>query len=183
MTHTPRALDLKRWRLLLAAGLLVLTLATAGAVSSASAQTTRGATAHVLTAHTVAKTAAFVLHMGLAFGAFHHFIYEPLAAGDFKHPFLHKLTLLKSALAAVFVYHELEVAFTDAQGSTLLQKLLSPINVLVAKVKALASSLKGSSPSAASVTQAQGLLSSVGTLAKGAGATITPTIPTSLTSF
>ena len=56
-----------------------------------------------------------MLHAGLAFGAFHRWIYKPAKAGDLSHPLEHKLTTVKAALAAAFVYHELKLALADAQ--------------------------------------------------------------------
>jgi hypothetical protein len=55
----------------------------------------------------LAKT-KFVFHAGLAFGAFHHVIYGPFKAENFTHPLSHKAAVANAALAAKFVYHELE---------------------------------------------------------------------------
>ncbi len=49
-----------------------------------------------------AKT-KFVFHAGLAFGAFHRYIYKPFRAGSFSRPLSHKKALLKAAVAALFV--------------------------------------------------------------------------------
>src|SRR5690242_16468136 len=72
--------------------------------SSQSAQTTATSTTHF------AKT-KFALHAGLAFGAFHRYIYKPLKEGKFSGGlFHHKLATLKAALAAAFAYHEIRIA-------------------------------------------------------------------------
>ena len=55
-----------------------------------------------------AKT-RFLLHAGLAFGAFHHFIYNPFKAGDFTGP-KKVSTIAKAAVAGAFVYHEITTA-------------------------------------------------------------------------
>ena len=78
--------------------------------AAALATTTTGSSS---ISHTKAK---FVLHAGLGFGAFHRWIYKPLKAGDFAHPLSHKFTIVKGALAAGFVVHELKLALTDAQA-------------------------------------------------------------------
>ncbi len=79
---------------------LVLALAAAGCGSKSSSSTsgtgTSGTTSQI--SHPKMK---FLLHAGLAFGAFHHWIYLPAKAGDFAHPFLHKLTVIKAGLAGL----------------------------------------------------------------------------------
>ena len=62
-----------------------------------------------------AKT-KFLLHAGLAFGAFHRYIYKPFRAGVFSHPFLHKLSLIKAGLAVLFINHELRIAAIDVRA-------------------------------------------------------------------
>ena len=80
-----------------------------------------------------AKT-KFLLHAGLAFGAFHRYIYKPFRAGVFSHPFLHKLWLIKAGLAALFIRHELRLAATDVRASPLLRKLFSPLTAVANKI-------------------------------------------------
>src|SRR4051794_5328427 len=78
--------------------------------SSQSAQTTTTGTTHF------AKT-KFALHAGLAFGAFHRYIYKPLKERRFSGGLLHhKLATLKAALAAAFAYHEVKLALQDARS-------------------------------------------------------------------
>ena len=69
-----------------------------------------------------AKT-KFVLHAGLAFGAFHRYIYKPFRNGGFTPPLSHKAAIVKAGIAALFVYHELKIALVDARSSPLLAKL------------------------------------------------------------
>ena len=60
-----------------------------------------------------AKT-KFVLHSGLAFGAFHRYIYKPFKEGKFRSGAPgRRRTFVKAGLAGAFAYHELRVA---AQG-------------------------------------------------------------------
>src|SRR5437879_4112962 len=71
-----------------------------GSGSGAAVSSSSGGTTHF------AKT-KFVFHAGLAFGAFHRYIYKPFRNGAFGRPFSHKLALIKAAVASLFVYHEL----------------------------------------------------------------------------
>jgi hypothetical protein len=105
-----------------------------GTPPAASTTTTGGSKTHF------AKT-KFVLHVGLAGGAFHRWIYKPFKAGVFGKPASHKAALVKAALASLFVYHELKVAAADVKSSKVLSTLFSPITALAAKVSALRSQL------------------------------------------
>src|SRR5881275_2563083 len=95
---------------------LVLVFALAGCGSSSSSSSAGGGSGSGSTTGQIshAKT-KFVLHAGLAFGAFHRWIYKPAKAGELAHPFQHPLTAAKAALAAAFVYHEVKLALADAQ--------------------------------------------------------------------
>ncbi len=84
-----------------------------------------------------AKT-KFALHAGLAFGAFHRYIYKPLKQGKFSGGLLHhKATVVKAALAAAFAYHEVRLALDDARSSKILSTLLSPLLTLQTKLSSL----------------------------------------------
>jgi hypothetical protein len=66
----------------------------------------------------------FVLHAGLAFGAFHHFIYAPFKAGG-----LHGVaSFAKAGAAGLFTVHELKVAKADAESSPTLCHLAAPFD-------------------------------------------------------
>jgi hypothetical protein len=119
-------------------------IAGCGSTKENSSSIARAATA--TTATHLAKT-KFVLHAALAFGAFHHFIYDPATAGDFKHPFSHKLTIVKAGLATVFVYHELKLTATDVKSSKILSTLFSPLIIVADKVKGLDSQIKSGNAS------------------------------------
>src|ERR1700759_2066432 len=95
--------------------LCVFALAVAGCGSANSSPTSSAATPAATTPASTTPTThlaktKFVLHAGLAFGAFHRWIYKPAKAGELSHPLEHKLTTLKAALASAFVYHELKLA-------------------------------------------------------------------------
>lgn len=66
----------------------------------------------------------FVLHAGLAFGAFHHFIYRPYT----EHRLHGVLALGKAGLAGLFTVHELKLAKADAESSPTLCKLVAPFD-------------------------------------------------------
>ncbi|MGH3688400.1 MAG: hypothetical protein ACRDSM_25810 [Pseudonocardiaceae bacterium] len=74
--------------------------------SSASASAVPGAAACQQVGSTNFDKTKFVLHAGLAFGGFHHFIYAPYKAGNL-HGFA---ALAKTGLAGLFTVHELKLA-------------------------------------------------------------------------
>ena len=139
-----------------------------GAAGSGSGTTT--GTTHF------AKT-KFVLHAGLAFGAFHHWIYKPLKAGDFHHPLSHKLTTLKAVAAAAFTYHELKLALADAQADPTLSHLVAPVTALQNKMKGLGSSLKSGNIDTSAIDSANGSIGSIHSEAASAGQPITEQTP------
>ena len=132
--------------------LLVSTLVLAGCGTKTVSST--GANGQVTT-QTVpnvhfAKT-KFVLHMGLAFGAIHRYIYKPVRNGALRRGAPGRVrVLLKGAAAAVFAIHELKIARGDALSSNLLRPLANKIDGLGSKLSGLVSGLKtGSVPPAA----------------------------------
>ncbi len=160
---------------------LAATLAAAGCGSKSSSGTTQSSASTTGTTNTIshAKT-KFVLHAGLAFGAFHHWIYLPAKAGDFAHPFLHKLTVIKAGLAGLFVYHELKLALQDARADPTLSKLVSPVTALDNKIHSVATSLKGGHPDVSAIAQSNSSISSVGQLASNAGQPVRDLLPSHL---
>ncbi len=176
-------LRLPTHRKLLALVLLVAALAVpvAGCGSSSSSSAGGGSssggssTSHV----TLAKT-KFVFHSALAFGAFHRYIYKPVRAGDLRHPFSHKLALIKAGIAAGFVYHELKLALHDAQSSPTLSKLVSPLTALQMKFSGLGGQLRSGSADPNTITQANGQIGSIHQQAAAAGQPITEQTPAHL---
>ena len=175
-----------RYPVSLVAVLSVLVLAVAGCGSSSSSSSSSTAASANSTATSASTTSTtklaktkFVLHAGLAFGAFHRWIYKPAKAGDLAHPLQHKLTTLKAALAAGFVYHELKLALADAQADPTLSKLVAPVTALQNKLHGLAGSVKSGGASAADVDGLDGSISSIKGLASSAGQTITEQTPSS----
>ncbi len=170
-----------RYRVALIAVLAVLGVALAGCGSSSSSSSSASAPAATgtTTGHVKLAKTKFVLHLGLAFGAFHHWIYKPAKAGTLRHPFEHPLTAAKAALAGAFVYHELKLALADAQADPTLSKLVAPITDLENKIHGLSGSVKSGGASAA---QANGIDSTVSTIksqSAGAGQPVTEQTPAS----
>ena len=167
----------RRPRLCLVATLLTVAVVAAGCggastnSSSTSGTLTQGGTSHL-------ATAKFVVHAGLAFGAFHRYIYKPAKAGTFSgSPLNHKAALVKAGLAGLFVYHELKLAFGDAEQSPLLSKLAAPIAALAAKVHGLVGGLRSGSVNSATIDSLQGDVSSISSSASAAGANINEKAP------
>jgi hypothetical protein len=121
--------------------LLVGALGVAGCGSSNSnTPAPSGTPAATTTTVHLAKT-KFVIHAALAFGVFHHFIWNPYKSGDLKHPLLHKITFLKAAVAGLFVIHEARLALHAAQGDPLLSKVVAPITAVETGVSTLRTKL------------------------------------------
>ncbi len=81
----------------------------------------------------------FVLHAGLAFGAFHHFIYAPYKASN-----LHGFAVLaKAGLAGLFTVHELKLAKADAESSPTLCHLAAPFDKASAAISSSISRIRG----------------------------------------
>lgn len=143
----------------------------AATTSASSGTSTSGSTSIHL-----AKT-KFVLHAGLAFGAFHRWIYKPLKAGELAHPLSHKATVVKAALAAGFVVHELKIALRDAQADPTLSKLVSPITDIQNKLSGTASSIRSGHPDTSSLDSVNGTIGQIHSQASSAGQPITEQTP------
>jgi hypothetical protein len=162
----------------LALALVTLTLAFAGCGSSSSSSGAPSGGAGVASTSSTptgtihfAKT-KFVLHVGLAFGAFHRYIWKPFRAGVFAKPLTHKLALVKAALATAFVIHELKIAYADAQSSPTLSKLVSPITALKNKIDSLVAQFKAGQYDPTKINAAQTATGSLSSLSAGAGAAV-----------
>lgn len=147
----------------------------AGCGSSNSSSSSSSSVASTATTR-LAKT-KFVLHAALAFGAFHHYIYEPGRAGDLTHPLSHKLTVAKAGLAALFTYHELKLAAQDVRSSALLSKLFAPITIAATKVRNLDSSIRGGRASTSNVEGINSSLASIKSTAASNGQGFSDQVP------
>ena len=173
-----------RYRITLIAVLSVLALAVVGCGSSSSSATSSAGASPASTPAATSTTSTtklaktkFVLHAGLAFGAFHRWIYKPAKAGELTHPLQHKLTTVKAALAAAFVYHELKLALADAQADPTLSKVVAPITDLQNKLHDLAGSVKSGGASTSDISSLDSVVSSIKSQAASAGQTITEQTP------
>lgn len=163
----------------LTALLLVLALAGAtlgaagcgGGSNGSSASGVSGGKVHF------AKT-KFLIHAGLAFGAFHHFIYKPFRAGGFRKgaPGRTK-ALIKAGAAGLFTYHEVKIALRDAQSSKTLSKLVSPLTALQNRVSGLGPKLKGGNVNPGELNGVGNDVSHIGDLSSKAGAGIREVVP------
>ncbi|MGH3631446.1 MAG: hypothetical protein ACRDRL_28905 [Sciscionella sp.] len=103
----------------------------------------------------------FVLHAGLAFGAFHHFVYAPYRSGR-----LHGVAALaKAGLAGLFTVHELKLAKADAESSPTLCHLAAPFDKASAAISSSISQLKSGT---ASSREIEGLNQDVDLVQRGA---------------
>ncbi len=147
------------------AGMLAVAGNAAGAASAASGSRTVIVVRHSATAH-AASTVGFLLHAGLAFYVFDHYIYQPFKAGELTHGFTHKLKLIEAAAAALFVYHEMTLAISDVKGSKL-AFLAVPITAVASKLSSLKSELGGGNTSA--ISGVNGSLGTIGQQSAGKG--------------
>lgn len=169
-----------QYRAVIGAFLVVLALsvtACGSSKSSSSPSSSSGASLGATTTTTHLAKTKFVLHAGLAFGAFHRWIYKPLKAGELTHPLSHKLATLKAAAAAVFTYHELKLALAAAQADPTLSHLVAPITALQNKLSGVGSSLKSGTVDASQIEGANGSVGSIHNAATAAGAPITEQTP------
>lgn len=84
----------------------------------------------------------FLLHLGFAYFAFHHWVWKPYKAHKLGR--LHLVTTIKAGLALLFAYHEVKVAYGIAKGSKskTLQLIIAPMNKLGDAFHAVGNKLK-----------------------------------------
>lgn len=160
--------------------LAALVLAGCGSKSSSSTPAASGgATATTSAPGTgvhFAKT-KFVFHAGLAFGAFHRYVYKPFKAGAFSHPLSHKAAIVKGALAALFTFHELRLAAVDVRASKILRTLFSPLIFVADRLRVLAAEITGGHVRGADVNAINTGISGISSSAGASGATIVERVP------
>jgi hypothetical protein len=149
-----------------------------GGGTAAATSTAASSTATTPDKIRLAKT-KFVLHAGLAFGAFHRYIYKPWRNGTFAsvHGLKKFTTFGKAGLAGLFAYHELKLAMTDARASPLLSKLLSPLTATADKLRALGTSLRSGRLNPAQITGADTGISALSRLGAQNGVSIKDITP------
>jgi hypothetical protein len=158
----------------LAAAALVVVLAF-GAVGASGCGSSNSSTSGTPTIH-FAKT-KFLLHAGLAFGAFHRYIYKPYKARGFSPPSQHKAAIVKAGLAAAFAYHETKIALQDARASKILSKVVAPVLALQTGLSALAGRLKGGNLDTNGIESTNNAVNSVQAQSSSAGAAIKERTP------
>jgi hypothetical protein len=130
-----------------------------------------------------AKT-KFVLHTGLALGAFHRYIYKPWKAGKLKKGADGRVAALaKAAAAGAFTAHELGSARDAALSDDRLRGLGDRLTALTDNVKGLVPGLgNGNASSLAQIAKLSAGLGSISALASAAGVNVkelnVPNLPT-----
>ncbi|HEY2226122.1 hypothetical protein [Actinomycetospora sp.] len=115
-----------------------------------------------------AKT-KFLLHAGLAFGAFHRYLWKPYQAGTFGKGANGRVTaFIKGGLAALFVKREVRLASEDVKANpTLCRSIAAPLASIGNDVQGAVDKLKGGDASSLSrvdstITSAEGASSKGG---------------------
>lgn len=128
-----------------------------------------------------AKT-KFVLHSGLAFGAFHRYLYKPYQAGTFKKGASGRIAaFIKGGLAALFVKREIRLASEDVKANpTLCKAIAAPLAKIGDSVQSALDKLKGGD--ASGITDTNSLISNVEGTSSKDGAPITENENADLTS-
>jgi len=161
---------MRRVLVLLLVATALVTVAGCGSSKSSSSVTPPSSSGQ---AHIHFAKTKFVLHAGLAFGAFHRWIYKPFKAGDFSHPLRHKLDVVKALAAAAFVSHEVLLARQDVGASKLLRRVVLPLVTIGGAVAVIRSALKShQAPSASTVGSANSSISTVKSDSASGGAPI-----------
>jgi hypothetical protein len=159
------------------AGVLALLLTSVLALSacSSSSSSSSSAAGGTSTSTTHFAKTKFVLHAGLAFGAFHRWIYKPYRAGVLSHPLLHKLAFLKALAAGAFVVHEVKLARADAAQSRLLSHVVVPLAALGSSVALIRTALSHHKVDGAQINSANSSVSAASSASSAAGQPITET--------
>jgi len=117
---------------------------TAGAAAPAAAP----AAAHVQSHAAIFDRTRFLVDMGIAVFAFHHFVYKRYQAGDFKKGAKGRgRYIIEAGLALAFAYYEVHKAYNIAKGSNskTLHALIAPINKLGSEFNKLGAKFHGGS--------------------------------------
>jgi hypothetical protein len=140
-------------------------------VSEVASNGTNPGTCPTSNTKSFAKT-KFVLHLGLAFGAFHRYLYKPFRAGTFgKGAHGRFFAFAKAGAAAVFIEHEVRLAAADVEASpTLCKAIAAPMRSVYSSVSGAVTRLRHGDSSA--VQSAQTSLGSIESTAASQGAKI-----------
>jgi len=146
--------------------------AAGGAGTSASAATTSAGGCPTSNTKSFAKS-KFVLHVGLAAGTFHRYLYKPFKAGTFHKGASGRISgLVKGGATALFDEHEIRQAITDVKANpTLCKVLIAPLSEVADKFTAMKSKL--TSGDTTSLDTVNSSLSSISSTSAKDGAPIT----------
>lgn len=145
-----------------------------GSSAGASAGASAGSDSSCPTSNTTnfAKT-KFVLHAGLAFGAFHHYLYKPYKSKAFSKGANGRIkTFVKAGAAALFIKREVRLASEDVKAnSTLCKAIAAPLSRLGDGISGAVTKLKGGDPSG--IEDANSMISNIKGSSSKSGTTIT----------
>lgn len=120
----------------------------------------------------------FLLHAGLAFGAFHHWIYHPFRTGSFRSGTRGRVAaLVKAGLAGAFTVHELKLVKQDAESSPTLCHLVAPLDAASAALGGMQGNIRNGSVSQRDLDNVNGKLTSAQQTASRDGYQITDQTP------
>lgn len=166
-------------RMLLVVALLATLVAGGLAPSVADRVTAAAPTAPIAsgpaTHPTFLDKTRFLLHVGAAYYAFHHWVYTPYKKGAFKSGVPGRIkAIAKAAIAVAFTYHELKVAYgiANKSSSKTLRALVAPLNALIGKADAAAGKLKAGRYSSTDITSLAGATTSFAAQAQKNGFSI-----------
>ena len=117
----------------------------------------------------------FVAHLGIAYFAFHHFVWRPYQAGSFNNGAPHRVSsIVKAGVALLFAVHEVKVADKIAKTSNdpLLQKLDGALTGLTTQFGTIGSKLKSGNFDPKDIEGLNTATNGVSTAAAADGATI-----------
>ncbi len=143
-----------------------------GARTSASGPTTSAGGCPTSNTKSFAKS-KFVLHVGLAAGTFHRYLYKPFKAGTFHKGASGRISgLVKGGATALFDEHEIRQAITDVKANpTLCKVLIAPLSEVADKFTAMKS--KVTAGDTTSLDTVNSSLSSISSTSAKDGAPIT----------
>jgi len=146
--------------------------AAGAAGTSASAATTSAGGCPTSNTKSFAKS-KFVLHVGLAAGTFHRYLYKPFKAGTFHKVASGRISgLVKGGATALFDEHEIRQAITDVKANpTLCKVLIAPLSEVADKFTAMKS--KVTAGDTTSLDTVNSSLSSISSTSAKDGAPIT----------
>ena len=157
----------------IASSLPSVAAAYSGASGASAAPTAGGSATCPATNTTNFAKSKFVLHVGLAAGTFHRYLYKPFKAGTFSKGATGRVSgLIKAGATALFDEHEIRLAISDVKASPVLCKvLIAPLSAVADQFGAMKSKVTGGDTS--SVDKANSDLAAISSTSSKDGAPIT----------